>query len=138
MHNGYLIYIMYAYDRITFMFSSGPPSIKSLQSTTYVVQGQSVQLNCTFGGLPVPNITWTTPNGSIIISQSHFMVQSTNTSTSLTISPLGPGDSGTYNCTASNFIGMSSASIQLIVQSKNIIVMKKCTCISFVNEVADV
>ena len=41
-----------------------PPTIQSSQSTVYHIQGQHVQLNCTFGGLPVPNITWTTPNSS--------------------------------------------------------------------------
>ena len=111
-----------------------PPTIQSSQSTVYHIQGQHVQLNCTFGGLPVPNITWTTPNGSVLISQSHFKVQSTNTFTSLTISPLGPGDSGTYMCTAFNNYGVFSASIQLIVQSKlvnYIHIMMKCTCVSY-------
>ena len=111
---------------LCFTFASiVPPTIQSPQSTVYGVQGQIVQLNCTFNGLPIPTITWTSPNGSALISQSHFMVQSTNTSTSLTISPLGPSDSGTYTCTATNIIGVSSASIQLIFQSKNIIIMKE-------------
>ena len=73
-------------------------------------------------------------NGSVLISQSHFKVQSTNTFTSLTISPLGPGDSGTYMCTAFNNYGVFSASIQLIVQSKlvnYIHIMMKCTCVSY-------
>ena len=98
--------------------SSDPPTIWSPQPTVYGVQGYSVQLNCTFDGLPVPNITWTSPNGSILTSQSHFMIQSSNTSTMLTISVLGLGDKGTYTCNATNSIGVSSAPIQLIVKGK--------------------
>ena len=91
-----------------------PPTVWSNQPTVYCVQGYSVQLNCTFDGLPVPTITWTSPNGSILVSQSN----STNNSTSITIPCLGHKDNGTYTCRGNNSIGVSSASIQLIVQSK--------------------
>ena len=56
--------------------------------------------------------------GNIVVSQSRFLVESTDNSTSLIISPLGLEDSGKYSCAASNTIGMSSANVQLIVQSK--------------------
>ena len=103
---------------MSFVFPSDHPTIQSSQPTVYGVQGDSVQLNCTFDGLPVPNITWTSPNGSVLTSQSHIMLQSTNTSTMLTISGSGLGDSGTYTCNATNSIGVSSASIQLVVKCK--------------------
>ena len=106
---------------MSFMFPSDPPTIKSPQPTVYDFQGNGVQLNCTFDGLPVPNITWTSPNGSVLTSQSHFMIQSTNTSTTLTISVVGLGDSGTYTCNAINSIGVSSTSIKLIVWGKLVV-----------------
>ena len=101
---------------MSFVRPSDLPIMQSPQPTVYGVQGHSVQLNCTFDGLPVPNITWTSSNGSVLISQSHIMIQSSNTYTMLTISVLGLGDSGTYTCNATNSIGVSSASIQLVVQ----------------------
>ena len=91
------------------LFQLEPPTIVSQNSSVYMVQGLSVQLNCTFDGIPVPTITWTSPNGSVATSQPCFLVQSTTTSTSLTISsPVVGVDNGTYTCSAYNVRGMSS------------------------------
>ncbi|KAL5494525.1 hypothetical protein EMCRGX_G015877 [Ephydatia muelleri] len=94
-----------------------PPTVLSPQPTVYMVQGRTIQLNCTFDGLPAPNVIWTHPNGSVITSQSRFTIQTTSTSSSLTITSLvGGGDTGTYTCKASNFRGVSSNTVQLFVQ----------------------
>ena len=73
-----------------------------------------MQLNCTFVGLPVPNITWTSPNGSVFVFQSNL----TNNSSYVTISSLGLEDDGTYTCSGNNSIGMNSAFILVIVYCK--------------------
>eukprot|EP00731_Ephydatia_muelleri_P009435 Em0005g21a len=94
-----------------------PPTVLSPQPTVYMAQGRTIQLNCTFDGLPAPNVIWTHPNGSVITSQSRFTIQTTSTSSSLTITSLvGGGDTGTYTCNASNFRGVSSNTVQLFVQ----------------------
>eukprot|EP00731_Ephydatia_muelleri_P009460 Em0005g46a len=94
-----------------------PPTVLSPQPTLYMVQGRTIQLNCTFDGLPAPNVIWTHPNGSVITSQSRFTIQTTSTSSSLTITSLvGGGNTGTYTCSASNFRGVSSNTVQLFVQ----------------------
>eukprot|EP00731_Ephydatia_muelleri_P009426 Em0005g12a len=94
-----------------------PPTVLSPQPTVYMVQGRTIQLNCTFDGLPAPNVIWTHPNGSVITSQSRFTIQTTSTSSSLTITSLvGGGDTGTYTCRATNFRGVSSNTVQLFVQ----------------------
>ena len=99
---------------------SDPPNIISPQPSVFMPQGLSVQLNCSFDGLPVPTITWTLPSGSVLTSsRGRFMLQSTSTFTSLTISSLvGGGDNGTYTCTASNLRGVASSSVQLTVQGE--------------------
>ena len=96
-----------------------PPTVLSPQPTVYMAQGRTIQLNCTFDGLPAPNVIWTHPNGSVITSQSRFTIQTTSTSSSLTITSLvGGGDNGTYICRASNFRGVSSNTVQLFVQGE--------------------
>ena len=97
-----------------------PPTITSSQSTVYMPQGLSVKLNCTFDGLPAPDIVWTHPNGSVLTSsQGRFITQSTSTSATLTISSLvGGGDTGTYMCNASNFRGVSTSTVRLFVQGE--------------------
>ena len=99
---------------------SDPPTVTSHQPDVFMPQGLSVQLNCSFDGLPVPTITWTLPNRSVLTSsQGRFILQSTSTFTSLTISSLvGGGDSGTYTCTASNLRGVASSSVHLTVQGE--------------------
>eukprot|EP00731_Ephydatia_muelleri_P009429 Em0005g15a len=90
-----------------------PPTVLSPQPTVYMVQGRTIQLNCTFDGLPAPKVIWTHPNGSVITSQSRFTIQTTSTSSSLTITALvGGGDTGTYTCRASNLRGVSSNTVQ--------------------------
>ena len=94
--------------------------ITTPQPSVFMPQGRSVQLNCSFDGLPVPTITWTLPSGSVLTSsQGRFKLQSTYAFTSLTISSLmGGGDSGTYICTASNLRGMASSSVHFFVQGE--------------------
>ena len=96
-----------------------PTDPLSPQPTVYMVQGRTIQLNCTFDGLPAPNVIWTYPNGSVITSQSRFTIQTTSTSSSLTITSLvGVGDNGTYTCIASNISGVSNKTVQLFVQGE--------------------
>ena len=115
-----IIYCMFVFNPFLifgdlFPFASlDPPTIWSTQPTVYGVQGHSVQLNSTFDGLPVPTITWTSPNGSVLVSQSNL----TNNSSYITISSLGLEDAGTYTCSGNNSIGMSLAYIQVIVYCK--------------------
>ena len=104
-----------------------PHIITSSQSTAYMPQGLSVKLNCTFDGLPVPNVVWTHPNRSVLTSsQGRFITQSTSTSTTLTTSPLV--DTGTYSCSASNFRGVSSSTVRLNVQGELWECWFKVTC----------
>ena len=105
---------------LTFPLFPSDLNITSPQPSVFMPQGLSVQLNCSFNGLPVPTITWTLPSGSgLTSSQGRYLLQSTSTSASLTISSLvGGGDSGTYTCTASNLRGVASSTVQLTVQGE--------------------
>ena len=89
-----------------------PPKILTSKATVFVVQGLSVQLQCTFDGLPVPSITWDFFNGTNTVPQFTY----TNNLTTLTLSDLTGGNTGNYTCSASNFVGSSSDFIQLFVQ----------------------
>ena len=107
----YLKLELYFFDLIPI----GSPNIKSPQPNLNICQGNSAQLVCTFNGLPVPNITWISPNGNNITDMPGFVVQFNTNSTSLTIHLVYANNSGTYNCTAANDLGESSATVQLVV-----------------------
>ena len=90
-----------------------PPKILPSQTIIFVVQGLSVDLECTFDGLPSPSITWTT-----LAARQILNFQIINNLTVLTLPSLDAGNTGNYTCSASNLVGYSSGSIQLFVQGK--------------------
>ena len=92
-----------------------PPKILPSQTIIFEVQGLSVDLECTFDGLPSPSITWTTLAARQILN---FQIINDSNLTVLTLSSLDARNTGNNTCSASNLVGNSSGSIQLFVQVK--------------------
>ena len=100
----------------TFFSHLDPPKILTSEATVFVVQGLSVQLQCTFDGFPVPSITWDFLDGDATVPETNFVY--INNLTTLTLSALTGGDNGYYTCSASNLLGISASVIQLFVQGR--------------------
>lgn len=95
------------------------PSIYSPVPTVNVSQGSSIQLNCTFDGLPALNILWYGHSGCMLGMQPQYPVQSTTMTTSLTISPfVGGVYNGAFTCLAYNILGSSSSTVQVFYQGE--------------------
>ncbi|XP_068578772.1 immunoglobulin superfamily member 10 isoform X2 [Cebidichthys violaceus] len=75
--------------------------------------GKTTVLNCSADGYPVPEITWTLPNGTRFISGHHLVRNGT-----LVIYNSGKEDAGKYRCGAKNFIGYIEKLIILDVGQK--------------------
>ncbi|KAK9520965.1 hypothetical protein VZT92_020819 [Zoarces viviparus] len=75
--------------------------------------GKTTVLNCSADGYPVPEITWTLPNGTRITSGHHLVRNGT-----LVIYDSGNEDAGKYRCGAKNFIGYIEKLIILDVGQK--------------------
>ena len=73
--------------------------------------GQSVTLNCSAKGHPVPSITWTKCKGDIPEERSH------NEAGQLKINSLAAEDSGTYICSARSEFVYVETEVQLIVKT---------------------
>ncbi len=83
--------------------------------------------NCIASGLPTPNITWTSPSGTELLSDqnnieiTNVVVDRTVMST-LTISNTSPSVSGRYQCSASNGVvipeAVTNATADLTVHGK--------------------
>ena len=85
-------------------FTVKPPE----KVTRYV--GQSVTLNCSADGQPVPSITWSRCKGDI--PEGHAQSEG-----QLKINSLTAGDSGTYTCSArSDFVHVET-DVQLVVKT---------------------
>ncbi len=83
--------------------------------------------NCIASGLPTPNIKWTNPDGTELLSGQNIIVIVNNgedrtVMSTLTISNTSPSVSGRYKCSASNGVVIpevvTSATAELTVHGK--------------------
>lgn len=100
--------------------STSPPSIqqKQIENVT-LLAGSTAYIHCTASGTPRPVIRWITPNGiQHIPSQSptgnNVYVLSNGT---LYVRGLSPGNSGRYECLASNTVATSRRVVFVSIQS---------------------
>ncbi len=80
--------------------------------------------NCTASGLPIPNITWTSPGGTELLSDQNNINNGEDRTvmSTLTISDTSPSVSGRYQCSVSNGVvipeAVTSATAELTVHGK--------------------
>ena len=106
------------YGLFVFLLPLGAPTVWNCVSQNGLLDDTG-QITCSIGGIPVPSITWTSPNGSVLVSQSRYSISSNGSSTTLSISSLVPEDAGAYTINASN-VGAWSASY--------VTLSEYCTC----------
>ena len=94
------------YGLFVFLLPLGAPTVWNCVSLNGLLD-DTVKLICYIGGIPVPSITWISPNGSVLVSQSRYSISSDGSSTTLIISSLVPEDAGIYVINASNVGGVS-------------------------------
>ncbi|XP_068440248.1 immunoglobulin superfamily member 10 [Clinocottus analis] len=81
--------------------------------------GKTTVLNCSAVGYPMPEITWTLPNGTRFTGDHHLVKNGT-----LVIYNSGKKDSGKYRCGAKNYMGYIEKLIILDVGQKPYILTK--------------
>ena len=86
-----------------------PPSLTLNQSGSAVLQ-------CTAGGNPTPQVTWTKVKSTL--PQSAIIRQQSRGSASLSIDRVTSSDDGMYKCKASSPLGVAHASVSLHVQGE--------------------
>ncbi|XP_038069336.1 leucine-rich repeat and immunoglobulin-like domain containing-NOGO receptor-interacting protein 4 [Patiria miniata] len=84
--------------------SCEPPKAVTNMSHRYVIVGQTATLSCTATGIPIPNITWLNPNGTVIPEtwQDRFFILR---DVSLLIISVELSDRGMYTCLVQNILG---------------------------------
>ena len=76
-------------------------------------------LTCNVQGDPVPVVSWTGPNGTVISNDgTKYVIESTTDITNLTITDTAPADEGVYTCSAVNVHANATAQVSLLVYSK--------------------
>ncbi|KAG8195386.1 hypothetical protein JTE90_001400 [Oedothorax gibbosus] len=93
---------------------SAPQFIAEPRST-FVVESESITLDCAANGKPTPKISWLKDGATIDVEESDGRHRITGVG-SLTIDPAKEGDEGTYMCRAENHVDSVDASATLEIQ----------------------
>ena len=113
------VYIL-KYGLFVFLLPLGAPFVWNCVSLNGLLD-YTGQITCSIGGIPVPSITWTSPNGSILVSQTRYSISSDEFSATLIISSIVPEDAGIYTINASNVGALSTFYVTLSVYCKCVI-----------------
>ncbi|KAK5865203.1 hypothetical protein PBY51_016388 [Eleginops maclovinus] len=108
-------------DTITFHLhvAALPPSISEGGMDTVIIQpGRSVFVHCTVKGEPVPTLKWMLPAG-VHIKPTQYLGRRMFVfpNGTLYMKNVSPADAGSYECLASNAVGIAKRMIQLEVRS---------------------
>ncbi|XP_058236454.1 matrix-remodeling-associated protein 5 isoform X2 [Hemibagrus wyckioides] len=99
--------------------AASPPVIQQMKNENITLpEGSIVYMNCSARGVPPPTISWSMSNGvqlrsSEFVSGLNLFVFNNGT---LYIRGLGPANTGKYECTATNTLGISSRAVNLTVK----------------------
>ncbi|XP_072881849.1 leucine-rich repeat, immunoglobulin-like domain and transmembrane domain-containing protein 1a [Hemitrygon akajei] len=92
------------------------PSVHTAEGKVVVVTGSTVSLCCATTGVPTPTVSWNRLdnkllNGTVILDNTDRTLKLST----LSLSDVSYQDSGEYLCRASNLMGISNATISLLV-----------------------
>ena len=93
--------------------SISAPSLLQRPVDTTVNESNTAILKCTADGNPSPRVKWTRLSSSLSVGR--HVVESSGT---LILKDVRPGDDGVYSCRAKNLLGHVNASAKLTVQCK--------------------
>ena len=103
---------------LCFFFPIGVPTVSNCISLNGFLHNIG-RITCFIEGIPVPSITWTSPNGSVLApDQPGYSIYSDRFLATLTIASLVPEDAGRYTINASNVGGWSSSYANLSIYCK--------------------
>ena len=90
------------------IFLTDAPTVAIQQCTSPITESDNVTLYCNASGNPMPNITWTGPYTSAVLSYSNILL----------MQAIKRNASGSYVCRASGSFGMDNTSCNIDVQCK--------------------
>ncbi|XP_074520931.1 matrix-remodeling-associated protein 5 [Halichoeres trimaculatus] len=101
--------------------SALPPVIQQTpQENTTLPEGSTAFIHCTATGAPQPAIRWLTPDGVLVFASQTITARNLNVfpNGTLSIRGLSSGNSGRYECSASNAVASSKRTVNLSVRRK--------------------
>ncbi|KAK3558838.1 hypothetical protein QTP86_028724 [Hemibagrus guttatus] len=82
-------------------------------SSTMVLSGQVLELECIAAGLPTPEISWSKMSSELPAARTEFL----NFQKTLKVKDVTEADAGNYRCTAKNHLGSVHHTIQVTVKT---------------------
>ncbi|XP_051999077.1 matrix-remodeling-associated protein 5 [Xyrauchen texanus] len=103
-------------ERTVMLESSRKPDIiNKYSSLVRIISAENLQLNCLSNGNPLPKLTWTLPNGVVLIRPMHTGRYAVLSNGTLTVQRVSVYDRGIYLCQTTNEHGSSSLTVPVIV-----------------------
>ena len=93
------------------------PIIESLPPPTTHTEGDHFELECTFTGIPTPEICWEKDGSVFLLEEGRSIINTTGRS-QLVIISLALSDAGLYTCSVANIAGMAAQSVRLEVRGE--------------------
>ena len=107
---------------LTLLYTDLPNVTIQQASPLLAIEGDTVQLSCVYWGVPSPDVvTWSHNNKQVNGADGRVTIDHDNVSTHLTIASVAKSDTGYYTCAASNELGTSTSSVQVLIQCKIIL-----------------
>ncbi|CAF1491714.1 unnamed protein product, partial [Adineta ricciae] len=116
-----------AIESICNLYVGSKPKVEGKPADATVNVEQPVVLECTFSGLPKPEVTWFRDNVPIVADQRITMREDKPNVHSLQIAQSQLDDKGTYICKAKNRFGEIDAKMNLIVNSIKPVITRDLT-----------
>ncbi|TRZ02357.1 hypothetical protein DNTS_019007 [Danionella cerebrum] len=100
---------------VTLESSRKPEIVNKYTSLVSIINGENLHLHCLSSGLPVPQLTWTLPNGVILNRSQTSGLYSVHSNGTLTVQRTSVYDRGVYKCQTNNKHGSSTLSVSVII-----------------------
>lgn len=114
MQRNFVTCILLHVSCFNLLLSDVPDVITDFPVQYYFVN-DTLTLSCYFDGVPTPSVVWTQNDTAIDVSNPKVSVNSSNSSTTLTIQESNLDWSGVYSCDVSNVEGSRRINITVFV-----------------------
>lgn len=89
------------------------PEITVKPTWVHAGLGSSTEFSCSVSAEPSTTIRWTKSSGSVLEEDNHIRIRTMGSSSEVKIRHITEDHLETYNCTASNFLGSSYATVEV-------------------------
>ncbi len=135
---GYLLQVLLLVPSLSFLCaassSSVPPIVTDISANQTVTSPAPVSFNCTVDSYPSSTITWLHNGAEVLVDSTRVtistvqQVDNRTQESTLTLLNTTAEDTGTYTCSAVNYVGSTSTTTELLVLGELALLLLAVKC----------